>query len=293
MVLFECLAGEPPGGPAATTRRPGRPGAARRRGGPRDGRRAEPFASPAALAGAIAAALPPAGHAAVGAYADAILPQDEGERAELRRTLATALGGGEAEEVAVDLIVDPTQPGLAAPHVVTAGRRIAASDVPTRRAPSPGRRRRDARHASPRRSRRSASPPALPSGSSSRAGRSVSRPSIAIPSPTPTASPGATPAPAATAAEPPAPTPCPAAAKPARAERPARSAAVAKGKLDVNAPPDAEILLDGRRIGRGNVQIDVAEGAHRIEVRREGATVAERFTLRPGETWTYTVTPTP
>jgi hypothetical protein len=85
--------------------------------------------------------------------------------------------------------------------------------------------------------------------------------------------------------------------KPARAQRPARAArpksSAASGKLDVTAPPDAEVFLDGRRVGRGNVRMSVAEGPHRIEVRRGGASATEQFTLEPGETWTYTVTPTP
>ena len=40
------------------------------------------------------------------------------------------------------------------------------------------------------------------------------------------------------------------------------------------------------------VPFSIREGAHRIEVRRGAARVAERFTLAPGETWTYEVTPT-
>jgi hypothetical protein len=62
--------------------------------------------------------------------------------------------------------------------------------------------------------------------------------------------------------------------------------------LDVTAPADAEVFLDGRRVGKGSVRLPVAEGAHRIEVRLGPARVAERFTLAPGETWTYAVAPT-
>jgi hypothetical protein len=65
-----------------------------------------------------------------------------------------------------------------------------------------------------------------------------------------------------------------------------------KGILDVTAPPDADVFLDGRRIARGSVKTQIREGDHRIEVRRGAARVAERFTLAPGETWTYEVTPT-
>jgi hypothetical protein len=53
------------------------------------------------------------------------------------------------------------------------------------------------------------------------------------------------------------------------------------------------VFLDGKRIGSGSVRRDVAEGAHRIEVRLGAARVAERFSVAAGETWTYEVTPTP
>jgi hypothetical protein len=84
-------------------------------------------------------------------------------------------------------------------------------------------------------------------------------------------------------------------AKPASA--PASTAAAAalgegKGMLLVAAPSDAEVFLDERRIGRGNVHLEIPEGAHRIEVRLGESRVAESFTLAAGETWTYDVTPT-
>ena len=66
----------------------------------------------------------------------------------------------------------------------------------------------------------------------------------------------------------------------------------ARGVLDVTAPPDAEVLVDGRRVSRGSVKAELWEGAHRIEVRLGAARAEERFTLSPGETWTYAVTPT-
>jgi PEGA domain len=62
--------------------------------------------------------------------------------------------------------------------------------------------------------------------------------------------------------------------------------------LHVAAPEDAEVFLDERRIGRGNVHLEIPEGAHRVEVRRGEARVTESFTLTAGETWTYDVTPT-
>jgi hypothetical protein len=65
------------------------------------------------------------------------------------------------------------------------------------------------------------------------------------------------------------------------------------GTLDVTAPPDAEVLIDGRVVGHGSVRLQLWEGRHRIEVRRGAARLQERFELAPGETWTYAVTPTP
>ncbi|HSD21470.1 MAG TPA: PEGA domain-containing protein [Anaeromyxobacter sp.] len=87
--------------------------------------------------------------------------------------------------------------------------------------------------------------------------------------------------------------------KPARAaaERkpPARRvAAVSAGKgfIVVTAPAEAEVLLDGKRIGKGDVRREIEVGAHRVEVRLGAASVTERFTVVRGETWTYDVTPT-
>jgi hypothetical protein len=73
---------------------------------------------------------------------------------------------------------------------------------------------------------------------------------------------------------------------------PVASRAAQKGSMKVTAPGEAEVFLDGRRVGKGDVQTDVPAGAHRIEVRLGKARVAERFTVAAGETWTYDVTPT-
>ncbi|BDG06114.1 PEGA domain-containing protein [Anaeromyxobacter oryzae] len=69
--------------------------------------------------------------------------------------------------------------------------------------------------------------------------------------------------------------------------------ALGRGVLSVTAPPDTEVIVDGRRAGSGNVRVELWEGVHRVEARRGEAKVGERFTLHPGETWTYDVTPTP
>jgi hypothetical protein len=68
--------------------------------------------------------------------------------------------------------------------------------------------------------------------------------------------------------------------------------ALGRGLLDVTAPPEAEVLVDGRLLGHGNLKVELWEGAHRIEVRLGAARAQERFTLAPGETWTYAITPT-
>lgn len=64
------------------------------------------------------------------------------------------------------------------------------------------------------------------------------------------------------------------------------------GFLDVTAPEGAEVWLDGRRVGTGSTRREIPEGDHRVEVRYNGAKVAERFHVVPRETWTYAVTPT-
>lgn len=62
------------------------------------------------------------------------------------------------------------------------------------------------------------------------------------------------------------------------------------GWLDVDAPADAEIYVDGRRIGRGEVRRhELFEGTHRVEVRLGEARTGESFTVGPRETYTYEV----
>jgi hypothetical protein len=128
-------------------------------------------------------------------------------------------------------------------------------------------------------------PGAVPSG--------VAVPPVAAPVPLPVPE----------AAEKPAPTPPPARerAAPRRAKASPKPAAsgggtgtpLAKGFLDVSAPAGAEVLLDGRRVGVGSVRVEAPVGRHHVEVRHGGAKVQEAFNLGPGETWTYSVTPTP
>ena len=77
----------------------------------------------------------------------------------------------------------------------------------------------------------------------------------------------------------------------ARSARAAGSAIDGKGRLQLTAPPEAEVFLDGRRVGRGSMRLDVAPGAHRIEVKVGKSRVSERFEVSPNETWTYEVTP--
>jgi hypothetical protein len=59
-------------------------------------------------------------------------------------------------------------------------------------------------------------------------------------------------------------------------------------------PADAEILVDGERwsapSGQDRISIQLAEGRHRIEVRREGMTTyAEDILIRRGATFTLNV----
>ena len=70
---------------------------------------------------------------------------------------------------------------------------------------------------------------------------------------------------------------------------------LARGSLTVTAPPDVEIWVDGRTVGKGDQKVELWEGTHVVEARREGSrAVHERFELTPEQTsYTYTVTPTP
>jgi len=316
-VLHELLAGEPPGRPARALDVPGIPAALAAAVDRATGAASPPFASAAAL-GQVVAAASPTTHAAVAAYADAVLPADEGERAELGRALASALGG-EPEEIADELIVERTDPRVRAPAAAPRG----ATEPPRTpdavgTFPKPARPRRGSRvpaivavlglaagfAAGFVLSRRSA-PAARYVASmverfvvpAAKAGRPPRAPPGAAPA-VAAAPPSPAPSSAAVPPSPPLPDPAPSrrsakasSVRPARAAK-ARSGAQ-RGVLDVTAPPDALVVLDGRRVGQGSVRIEIPVGPHRIEVRRAGASVAERFTVEPGETWTYAVTPTP
>jgi hypothetical protein len=322
-VLFECVAGEPPGEPPRRLDVPGDAAALASAVDRATGAAGEPFSSAETFAAAIAAALPPADHGAVAAYADAILPRDEGERSELRRTLASALGAGDALEVSAELVVEPTDPGVAAPAPpAPASGRTGPPRTPDVVGTFP-------RPLKPARaSRLPLAVAALCLAAGFAIGRAAARAPGALPvvlalrglaasaDTIPEAVPSNAVEPASVRADVPSAVPAdagppdvearpdeaaprpplaPAPRKGARGERPARAPrpqdGAGRGKLDVTAPPDAEVFLDGRRVGRGNVRMNVAEGPHRIEVRRGGASASEQFTLDPGETWTYTVTP--
>jgi hypothetical protein len=90
----------------------------------------------------------------------------------------------------------------------------------------------------------------------------------------------------------------PAPARPASADaeprKPARRVAAmsaGKGFIVVTAPAEAEVLLDGKRIGKGDVRREIDVGAHRVEVRL-GKRASTAVHARARETWTYDVTPT-
>ncbi len=109
-VLFECLAGEPPGEAASLLQLPGIPAplaeAVVRALAP-----GTPAQSPAALAQAIAGAGPLASHADVAAYADVVRPSREGDEGQ-----ADVGPAPQAEEIAADVVVEPTDPAVASPQ---------------------------------------------------------------------------------------------------------------------------------------------------------------------------------
>lgn len=68
--------------------------------------------------------------------------------------------------------------------------------------------------------------------------------------------------------------------------------ALGRGTLTVNAPDAAEVWVDGRRAGKGSVQVELWEGTHKVEARLGTARTGQTFSLGPGETWTYDVSET-
>ncbi len=369
-ILHECLAGEPAQTPPRPLDAPGIPPALAAvvdlalgaTGG-------QPLRSAGVLGEAIAAALPLAPREAVAAYAEAILPPDEGERAALARLVGRAVSGEDTEtDLAVELLEEggpgtadatpattPTPartppPGAALPSpsrpltplpepVVIPARTVAPAPAPrpadppfppqpavpaSAAAPSP-----DTVSmfpapvaAAPRRSRTPLTIPVVCLLVGLGAGFAATRGRV-LPDlfgaetggrqPAPTADartenaarPAAPVAPApeepavearaepkSVAVEPPAsPPPRPTRKAPARRVAAAASSA-GKGFLVVTAPAEAEVVLDGRRLGKGDVRREIDVGAHRVEVRLGGARVAEQFSISRGETWTYDVTPT-
>jgi len=320
-VLFECIAGERPAVPPLPLDAPGVSTSLAALLDRAVGASGAAFESAAALAAALAGAAAPASHAAVSAYADAILPPEEGERGTVRRALANAVVPGKAEEISEDLVVEPTDRALTAPaapsHSGRASARATADAARMFPKPAPPARRsaiptavgavclaagfaiglavsganvakslRAAWTVPPWTVPPTATAPAMKSAHPERSAAAGGAESKGTPTPT------ATPTSTATSTK---RVPPKRAAPPSRklARERAEARSPGKGNLDVTAPDDAEVFLDGRLIGRGSVRREIPEGAHRIEVRRAGASAAEQFTLQPGETWTYTVTPAP
>jgi hypothetical protein len=308
-VLHECLVGEPPGPSASPIDAPGVPAPLaaavdRVLGAAPPG---APRATAAGLSEAIVAAGPIASQADVASYADAILPAEEGGRGALRRAVERA-SGEVAEEVSEDFIVEPTHPEQPRP--------VVSRELPRPPQTRPG--------VDPAGTFRAPAAPGAPrspvplvaavaalcavGGFGIGLALSRARPppppvALELPSPVVEAPPEAGPAPAASPARPPARAAAPARAKAGRATKPVAKTAKAavqraaepegKGTLSVSAPGDAEVFLDGKRIGRGNLKVEIAAGWHRLEVRRGEDSVTERFIVGANETWSYEVTPTP
>jgi len=136
-VLHECLAGEPAGRPPQRLELPGLPASLAAVVDRSTGADGPPFPSIAALAEAVAAAIVPATHPALAAYADAVVQPDEGARAALRGALAAALRDG-AIEVSAELVVDPEPLEASAPSRSKVAA-AAADAVRTFAAPAPPR----------------------------------------------------------------------------------------------------------------------------------------------------------
>jgi hypothetical protein len=130
--LFECLAGEPAGVPPRKVDLPGLSAALAAAVDRATGADGPPLQSAAALAEALAAAISPAPHHAVAAYADAVSPPDGGERARLRRALDAALGG-DAVEVSAELLEPEPPPAGAVPAALPAREPARVFAAPSRR----------------------------------------------------------------------------------------------------------------------------------------------------------------
>lgn len=327
-VLHECLAGEPPGAPPAALDVPGVPPslAAAVAAATGAGGGAGP-PSAAAFAQAIAASGKVASHADVAAYAEAIAPA----AADAEGAIPVATEA--AEEVSAELVQPGPAPARAPPGRVRVAPEPVPEPLPRPPATRPGVDpagvfAAPAPAPAPRRSRAPLAVALVCLAGGFAAGFALGRLRVATPEPLPPLAAqqpvepvgGETPAaaeppraPQATSAErrrpvsevravetrpareKPRRTTGPAAATKAR-PAPRRSqppAPGASGLLDVSAPAEADVFLDGRRVGRGGLRLEVPAGAHRIEVRLGAASVTEMFDLAPGETWTYEVTPTP
>jgi hypothetical protein len=69
---------------------------------------------------------------------------------------------------------------------------------------------------------------------------------------------------------------------------------LARVVLEVTAPADTEVWVDGKRVGKGDMKVELWEGWHEVEARRGGARAHERRELTAENSpWTYVVTPTP
>lgn len=314
-VLFECVAGEPPGTGPARLDAPGIPAELaaavdRALGAAPEG----PYPSAAALGEAIAAARI-ASQGDVASYAEAILPAVEGARGALGHALARA-GGDEAEEVSEDFIVEPTDPATPRP--------VVPAELPRPPQTRPGVDPAGVFPAPPAPAPRVAVPVVLGIAALCAVGgfgigfalsraRAPAPPDVAQEAPPPgdEAAPAAASLPPVTppdAAAGPESAPPPARGKAGRATRaaktakpakvakaaaPAPAAPAGKATLSVSAPEDAEVFLDGKRIGLGKLKVEIAVGRHHLEVRRGDAKVEQAFSVEPSETWTYEVTPTP
>lgn len=308
--LHESLVGEPPGDAPRALGGPGIPPALasvvdRALGAAPGGAFPDAAALGAALQGSGAAGS----RRTVASYLEAILPAGEGRRAALRAAVDLSLRGAEIAEVSAELVVDPSRPAV--PRVEAPRRPMDTAPLPRPPSTRPGADPAGIFRAPQAIRGRSRLP--LIAGTCAVAGFAIGFAAVRLGLPRSPEAPASLEKPATTTAPPPRegarlPAPAPAAAtstaadagsRPAGgAKRPVRGAPAAprrggKGLLDVAAPADAEVFLDGRRIGRGSFQVEVTDGPHRIEVRRGADRVEERFTVAPGETWTYEVAPAP
>jgi eukaryotic-like serine/threonine-protein kinase len=300
-ILYEALAGEPPGTPPRPLDIPGVPGplaAAVDRAIAGGFPAAEPFAA------ALAETAPPAEPEALAVYAEAMVPSDEGDRAERSRLLEAAMasantkvapplsaaapadGGNDAEEITEEFIVGQLTPAPfqgpaaaalrepapappeAVPDDLIVGEPTPApveSTSPTVPAPAPLAEVAQTLAIPVPAGHRSLIPIAVAIAAAAAGlviGLAIARgPLGSARSTTPASTATSSPSPSPTATAKSSSSPAAEAAPPPQPKPPG------KPSLSVTAEPAGDVYVDGKKVGRAPVTVPVSRGVHTVRMR--------------------------